>query len=63
MSIFGCSVDGNPDLCLSASCTKEKNVVVPVLASIVAVSVLVAASSILWILKTRKEGKQTIFST
>ncbi|KAK1575107.1 hypothetical protein Q3G72_002667 [Acer saccharum] len=50
------SVDGNPDLCLSTSCTKEKNVVVPVLASIVAVSVLVAASSILWILKTRKEG-------
>ncbi|KAK0598699.1 hypothetical protein LWI29_037132 [Acer saccharum] len=44
------------DLYLSASSTKKKNVVVPVLASIVAVSVLVAASSILWILKTRKEG-------
>ncbi|KAK0597961.1 hypothetical protein LWI29_030248 [Acer saccharum] len=54
--LLSLSVDGNPDLCLSASCTKEKNVVVPVLASIVAVSVLVAASSILWILKTRKEG-------
>ncbi|KAK3220089.1 hypothetical protein Dsin_014059 [Dipteronia sinensis] len=51
------SVDGNPDLCLSTSCTKRKNVVVPVLASIVAVSILVAASiSILWILKTRKKG-------
>ncbi|KAK1548934.1 hypothetical protein Q3G72_011580 [Acer saccharum] len=52
-------VDGNPDLCPSASCTKEKNVVVPVLASIVAVLVLVAASSILWILKTRKEDEES----
>ncbi|KAK3197826.1 hypothetical protein Dsin_021241 [Dipteronia sinensis] len=57
MTLCHLKVDGNPDLCLSASCTKEKNVVVPaVLASIVAVSVLLAASSILWILKTRKEG-------
>ncbi|KAK1575184.1 hypothetical protein Q3G72_003299 [Acer saccharum] len=55
--LLSLSVDGNPDLCLSTSCTKKKNVVVPVLASIVAVSILVAASiSILWILKIRKEG-------
>ncbi|KAK1548948.1 hypothetical protein Q3G72_029860 [Acer saccharum] len=48
-------VDGNPDLCLSTSCTqKKKTVVIPVLASFLAVSVLIAAAlSILWILKAR----------
>ncbi|KAH7544130.1 hypothetical protein JRO89_XS15G0113500 [Xanthoceras sorbifolium] len=51
-----CSMEGNPDMCLSKSCTKKKNVVVPFLASFLAVSVLVAALSILWILKTRNQG-------
>ncbi|KAL5738040.1 hypothetical protein ACOSP7_030801 [Xanthoceras sorbifolium] len=50
------SMEGNPDMCLSKSCTKKKNVVVPFLASFLAVSVLVAALSILWILKTRNQG-------
>ncbi|KAH7565382.1 hypothetical protein JRO89_XS09G0199300 [Xanthoceras sorbifolium] len=50
------SMEGNPDICLSKSCTKKKNVVVPVLASFLTVSVLIAALSILWILKTRNQG-------
>ncbi|KAK1548941.1 hypothetical protein Q3G72_019023 [Acer saccharum] len=51
-------VDGNPDLCLSTSCPKKKTIVVPVLASFLAVSVLIAAASlsILWILKARIQG-------
>ncbi|KAK0596710.1 hypothetical protein LWI29_019645 [Acer saccharum] len=55
--LLSLSVDGNPDLCLSTSCTKKKTIVVPVLASFLAVSVLIAAAlSILWILKARIQG-------
>ncbi|KAK0597434.1 hypothetical protein LWI29_025208 [Acer saccharum] len=57
--LLSLSVDGNPDLCLSTSCTKKKKtIVVPVLASFLAVSVLIAAASlsILWILKARIQG-------
>ncbi|KAL5757679.1 hypothetical protein ACOSP7_020290 [Xanthoceras sorbifolium] len=50
------SVDRNPDLYLSTSCTEQKNVVVPILASIAAVSALVAALSIIWNLKMRNQG-------
>ncbi|KAK2654546.1 hypothetical protein Ddye_014402, partial [Dipteronia dyeriana] len=55
--LLSLSMDGNPDLILSTSCTKKKTIAVPVLASLLAVSVVVvAALSILWILKTRTLG-------
>ncbi|KAK2654539.1 hypothetical protein Ddye_014395 [Dipteronia dyeriana] len=58
--LLSLSMDGNPDLCLSTSCTKKKTIAVPVLASLLAVSVVVvAALSILWILKTRSQAEKS----
>ncbi|KAK0597370.1 hypothetical protein LWI29_024630 [Acer saccharum] len=55
--LLSLSLDGNPDLYLSTPSTKKKTIAVPVLASFLAVSVLViAALSIMWILKTRSQG-------
>ncbi|KAH9665566.1 protein kinase domain-containing protein [Citrus sinensis] len=54
------SVDGNPNLCLSASCKGKKNkFIVPLLASVVSFSVLLAALAILRSLRRRKQvGKK-----
>ncbi|KAK0596163.1 hypothetical protein LWI29_013310 [Acer saccharum] len=51
------SVEGNPDICLSAaSCKKNKKIVVPVVASIAAFSVfLITTLVIFWRLKMRKK--------
>ncbi|KAH9665561.1 protein kinase domain-containing protein [Citrus sinensis] len=50
------SVDGNPNLCLSASCKGKKNkFIVPLLASVVSFSVLLAALAILRSLRRRKQ--------
>ncbi|KAL9463564.1 hypothetical protein AB3S75_001386 [Citrus x aurantiifolia] len=48
--------DGNPDLCRSASCKKEKKkFVVPVVASVASVFVVLAALIGLWSLKRKKQ--------
>ncbi|RVX17131.1 putative leucine-rich repeat receptor-like protein kinase [Vitis vinifera] len=52
------SVDGNPNLCVMASCNKKKSVVIPVIASIAVVLVLLSAFLILWGLKRRRQQWQ-----
>ncbi|KAL5757674.1 hypothetical protein ACOSP7_020285 [Xanthoceras sorbifolium] len=54
------SVDRNPDLYPSTSRTKKKNIVVPILASSVAVSALISALSIIWNLKMRNQASRMI---
>nr|CAN68926.1 hypothetical protein VITISV_044248 [Vitis vinifera] len=51
-------VDGNPNLCVMASCNKKKSVVIPVIASIAVVLVLLSAFLILWGLKRRRQQWQ-----
>lgn len=56
-SFVDSSVDGNPNLCLSASCKGKNNkFIVPLLASVVSFSVLLAALAILRSLRRRKQG-------
>ncbi|KAL5755848.1 hypothetical protein ACOSQ2_020594 [Xanthoceras sorbifolium] len=54
------SVDRNPDLYPSTSPRKKKNIVVPILASSVAVSALISALSIIWNLKMRNQAGRMI---
>ncbi|KAJ0006693.1 hypothetical protein Pint_28794 [Pistacia integerrima] len=49
------SLDGNPNLCAPASCREKKKYIVPVVASVAAVSVILTALAILWKLKWRKQ--------
>ena len=53
-------MDGNPNLCVMASCNKKKSVVIPVIASIAVVLVLLSAFLILWGLKRRRQQWQGI---
>ncbi|WJZ94439.1 hypothetical protein VitviT2T_013299 [Vitis vinifera] len=56
------SVDGNPNLCVMASCNNKKSVVIPVIASIAVVLVLLIAFLILWGLKRRRQQRQVLES-
>ncbi|WJZ94443.1 hypothetical protein VitviT2T_013301 [Vitis vinifera] len=56
------SVDGNPNLCVMASCNNKKSVVIPVIASIAVVLVLLIAFLILWGLKRRRQQRQALES-
>ncbi|XVF26888.1 hypothetical protein REPUB_Repub14bG0058600 [Reevesia pubescens] len=49
------SVEGNQNLCSSASCKKKKKFIVPVVVSAAALFVLVVALTALWIIKSRKK--------
>ncbi|KAJ4717972.1 protein kinase family protein [Melia azedarach] len=53
-------MDGNPNLCLSASCKEKKNTfIVPMIASVGSLFILIlAALAILWSLRRREKGKK-----
>lgn len=60
-------MEGNPDLCPEASCTadesngsRDNKFVVPVVASVVSLCVLVTAMAILWSLRRRMQGTNTV---